>query len=320
MLFNKVQEIFNKTVYTRAEELPQIHLFSDKDFKGINKVPYTVKSSLRHDLKGYFYYYDNPKNMRLVVFDHGMFCGHLNYFREIETILSHGYLVFAYDHTGCMESGGEGTGGFAQSLRDLNEVITSLKTIEALNGYDIYVVGHSWGGYATLNIPKFHPDIKKIVPISGFISPREIIYQHLSGIVRIFAKRIYNIEREKNPDYMEISALDTLAKCDTCALIIHSPNDHMVKFKRHFLKLKKELSDKKNIEFLVVDGADHNPTYTLEAICEKNIFHKKLKRASRSGQFNTEKGCLEFKNSLDWWKITEQNQEVWGKIFKFLDK
>ncbi|MBQ3018869.1 MAG: alpha/beta fold hydrolase [Clostridia bacterium] len=319
-MLKKVQEIFNKTVYTRAEALPQIHLFSDKDFEGISKSPYTVKSSLGHDLKGYFYYYDNPKEGRLVVFDHGMFCGHKNYFREIETLLSHGYLVFAYDHTGCMESGGDSTGGFSQSLRDLNDVITALKTIEALNGYEIYVVGHSWGGFATLNIPKFHPDIKKIVPISGFISPKEIIYQHLSGIVRIFAKKIYNIEREKSPDYMEISALDTLANCDTEALIIHSPNDHMVKYKRHFLRLKKAFSGKGNIEFLTVEGADHNPTYTLSAIQEKKLFYKKLKAGAKTGQFNTQDGCLEFKNSLNWWKITEQNSEVWNKIFEFLDK
>lgn len=320
MLYNKIEAMFNKLVYSRAERMPFVFLFSHKDFSGLNNEKFTIKSRRGHSLVGSFYYYDNPKKNRLIVFEHGMFGGHLNYMREIEMLARGGYLVFAYDHTGCMESGGGDTGGFSGSLYDLDEVICALKGIEALKGYEISVVGHSWGGFSTLCISKYHPDIKKIVPISGFISPKDIIYQHMSGIAALFRKRLYDAELKKNPEYMTANAIEILSNSDTCALIIHSPNDHMVKYKKHFLKMKNALANKKSISFLTVPNTDHNPTYTEAAVRAKRDFQAKLKRAHKKNKLSTTEDCEAFVKSLDWYQITEQNEAVWAKIYEFLEK
>ena len=320
MITKKVEEIFTGVVYKRSGESPAVFLFSHKDFDGLNQKSFDVESSLGHTLKGYFYYYDNPKKSKLIVFEHGMFGGHRSYMREIEVLARNGFLVYAYDHTGCMESGGEGTGGFAQSLRDSNEVISELKRVDELKGYDIYVMGHSWGGFATLNVPRFHPDIKKIVALSGFISPKVVIYQHLGGFLKVFAGKIYKSEVLKNPDYMEISAIDTLKNVETKALIVHSPNDHMVNYKKNFLKLKKELSGKENIEFLSVENTRHNPTYTPSAVKLKEDFFKKLKKAGKKKQLSTKESAEAFRDQFDWYGMTDQNTEVWDKIFEFLKK
>ena len=318
MITKQVKKIFTGVVYARSEESPALFLYSYKDFDGLNQKSFDVKSSLGHTLKGYFYYYASPIKSKLIVFEHGMFGGHRSYMREIELLCKEGYLVYAYDHTGCMESGGEGTGGFSQSLRDSNEVISALKGIQELQGYDIYVIGHSWGGFATLNVPRFHQDIKKIVALSGFLSPKDIIYEHLGGILRIFAGKIYKGEVEKNPDYMEISALDTLKNTETRALIVHSPNDHMVNYKKNFVRLQKSLKDNKNIEFLTVEGARHNPTYTLEAVKAKDEFFKKLKKATKKKRLSNKDEAEAFRDQFDWYQITDQNTEVWDKIFAFL--
>lgn len=318
MLYGKIEAIFNKTVYSRAERMPYVFLFSKDDFEGLCAREFPIKSARGHTLYGCFYYYGTPKANRLIVFDHGMFGGHLSYMREIEMLCQGGYLVFAYDHTGCMESGGGDTGGFSGSLCDLDEVISVLKRIPELKDYEISVVGHSWGAFSTLCITKFHPEIKKIVPISGFISPKDIIYQHLSGIASIFRRRIYENELAKNPKYMSCNAIEILRNSDTCALIIHSPNDHMVKYKKHFVKLKNALGDKENISFLTVPDADHNPTYTKEAVKAKHDFQAKLKRAQRKNKLSTTEECEAFVNSLDWYKITEQNKDVWARIYEFL--
>ena len=318
MILKKVHSIFAKTVYARAEEQPYIFLFSHKDFDGLNQSSFDVESSLGHTLKGYFYYYDNPKSDKIIVFDHGMFGGHRSYMKEIEMLARGGYLVYAYDHTGCMESGGSGTNGFAQSLRDLDEVISELKKLDRIKGREINVVGHSWGAFSTLNIVRFHPDIKKIVPISGFISPRDIIYQYFGGFLRIFAKGIYKIELANNPVYMECSAIDTLKNSDVKALIFHSPNDHMVSYKKHFLKLQRSLDNKTDIEFVTVEGGKHNPNYTLNALVEKSKFQSKMNALLKKGKLSTDEEHKAFKKSFDWDKITEQNLEVWDKIYKFL--
>ena len=317
---NKIQELFRSRVYARADEKPYVFLFSHTDFEGLKKDSYNIESSLGHTLVGGFYYYDNPIKDKLVIFDHGMFGGARSYMREIEELARHGYLVYAYDHTGCMESGGKDNGGFSGSLRDLDEVITKLKELDEVKCRELYVMGHSWGGFSTLNIAKFHPDIKKVVPLAGFISPKVIIRQHVSGPYSLFAGIIYRGEVKSSPKYMKCSAIDTLKNSDTKALIFHSTDDHMVNYKKNFLRLKKALKDSENVTFISVDGADHNPNYTKEAITAKQEFYSKMQQALDSGTLNTMEECEAFKKSFDWYKITEQTQEVWSRIFEFLDK
>lgn len=96
----------------------------------------------------------------------------------------HGYLVFAYDHTGCMESGGECTNGFAQSLNDLD---TCLKTLKADSKYEkmrFSVVGHSWGAFSTMNVAALHPDLRHVVAMCGFVSVSQMLHQNFGGILR----------------------------------------------------------------------------------------------------------------------------------------
>ena len=319
MLYNKIEERFNRLVYSRAQRMPYVFLFSKDDFEGLNAHEFKIESKRGHTLVGAFYYYDKPKSDRLIVFEHGMFGGHLNYMREIEMLARAGYLVFAYDHTGCMESGGGDTGGFSGSLCDLDEVIGVLNGLDGVKGREISVVGHSWGGFSTLCISKFHPEIKRIVAMSGFISPKDIIYQHMGSIAALFRKRIYEKELSKSPKYMSANAIEILANSDTSALIIHSPNDHMVSYKKHFLKMKDALKDKSGITFLTVPNAYHNPTYTEKAIKAKRDYQAKLKRALKKNKLSTHEECQAFVDSLDWYEITEQNPEVWEKIYSFLE-
>lgn len=316
---NKIQELFRSRVYARADEKPYVFLFSHTDFEGLKYDSFNIESCLGHTLVGGFYYYDNPIKSKLVIFDHGMFGGRRSYMREIEMLARHGYLVYAYDHTGCMESGGKDNGGFSGSLRDLDEVITKLKELNELKGRELYVMGHSWGGFSTLNIAKFHPNIKKIVALAGFISPKVIIKQHVSGPYSLFSGIIYRGEVKASPKYMKCSAIDTLKNSDVEALICHSSDDHMVNYKKNFVKLRKALKSRRNTIFLSVPHADHNPNYTKEAIKAKQEFYAKMQQALDEGKLNTKEECEAFKKSFDWYKITEQNEFVWDKIFSFLD-
>ena len=129
MIFEKqIVDVFKKQMYNRCDDNGTAYYFSADDFEGLNKRGFTFTAQAGHTLQGYFYWYENPMENRLVVFEHGMGGGHRSYMREIETIAKKGYMVFAYDHTGCMESGGESPNGFAQSLKDLDCCISTLKT------------------------------------------------------------------------------------------------------------------------------------------------------------------------------------------------
>ena len=192
MIFEKqIAKVFRSTLYRRCDDDGSTFYFSHKDFKGLSAQPYTFVSSAGNILKGYFYSYPNADESRLIVFDHGFGGGHRSYMKEIEMLCRQGYKVFSYDHTGCMESEGENTNGFAQSLHDLDDCLTALKKDENVNTADISVIGHSWGGFSTMNIAALHPDITHIVVISGFVSVEEMVKQNFSGLLKGYRKCIF---------------------------------------------------------------------------------------------------------------------------------
>ena len=99
MIFDKLMlSIYKKTLIKRQDSDGSVFLFDYSDFNGLKKEPFSFVSDTGARLDGGFYYYDNPKSNKLIVFDHGMGAGHRSYMREIETLCKAGYLVYSYDH------------------------------------------------------------------------------------------------------------------------------------------------------------------------------------------------------------------------------
>ncbi len=319
MIFlNKIKKIYGKQVLTRFKDYGTVYFFSEKDFPGLKKYPYSFKGSDGQKLQGYFYCYDNPIKNRLVIFEHGMGGGHRSYFREIEMLAKHGFLVFSYDHTGCMESEGENTKGFSQSLNDLDCCMKALKKEESLAGYDFSVMGHSWGGFSSMNIPALYPEISHVVAMSGFVSVFEMIKQIFYGI-KGFYSYFYAIEEKNNPVFSKTNTVESLKNTETKVLIIHSQDDKTVNVKKHFEVIKKGLAHNKNVSFLLVSGKNHNPNFTEDAVKYKDKFFETLSKKLKNHELSSDEKKKTFVESFDWWKMTAQDEKVWEKIFEFLD-
>ena len=245
-----IEKLYKKELFSRHDDNGTVFYFSDRNFPGLKKEPYRFLTKAGHRLTGYFYSYENPKEGRIVVFDHGMGVGHRAYLKEIEMLARHGYLVYSYDHTGCTESEGAGIRGFLGSLADLDACLTALKKDFPDNKFS--VMGHSWGGFSTMNICAFHPDIAHAVALSGFTDLHTIQKEVIPCFLLPFRGRLVNIEREANPDYIDACALTALESTEARVLIIHSADDKTVSSKNSFDRLKKALSDKENIRFLTV--------------------------------------------------------------------
>lgn len=320
MIFAKqIEKVFRSTLYGRCDGDGSTFYFSHRDFEGLTATPYTFTSSAGNTLKGYFYCYENPDESRLIVFDHGYGGGHRAYMKEIELLCSGGYRVFAYDHTGCMESEGESTNGFGQSLCDLNDCLNALKADENINTADISVMGHSWGGFSTLNICALHPDITHVVVLSGFASVKKMVEQNFAGLLKMYRKHIYEVERASNPDFVGYDGVESLSKTDAHVLLIYSDDDKLVNKEIHFDYLKKGLEGKENISFLLVEGKGHNPNYTKEALVKLNEFVAAKKTAYKKKALSTEEEKKAFIASFDWDKMTEQDEKVWAEIYKALE-
>ena len=90
MIFAKqIEAMYRTQMFSRQEISNAIFYFSAKDFDGLHKDPYLFDTAAGNRLQGYFYYYDNPIQGRLIVFDHGMGAGHRAYMREIEILAKH---------------------------------------------------------------------------------------------------------------------------------------------------------------------------------------------------------------------------------------
>lgn len=321
MFFSKqIEKIYRSRLYNRCDDMGVAHYFSAEDFPGLRSQGYSFPANAGHTLQGWFYGYDQTIPGRLVVFDHGMGGGHRSYMREIERLARAGYLVFAYDHTGCMESGGENTGGFAQSLNDLDACLKALKKLSSIQGRRISVVGHSWGGFAAMNIPALHPDVAHVVVLSGFVSVKDMIHQNFGGILKGYRKGLYALERKSNPEYIGYHGAKTLANTNARVLLIYSADDKMVSREVHFDALHGALSGRENVQFLLVDGKGHNPNYTADAAKYLAEYTGTLAGKLKKLELGTQEERKAFVDGYDWWRMTEQDEAVWNVILETLKK
>ena len=320
MIFEKkIVAIYKEQFLTRCDDKGLAHYFSHADFPGLRQQPFDFKSSLGHDMKGWFYCYDEIIPGRLVVFDHGFGGGHRSYMKEIEMLARHGYLVYTYDHTGCMLSGGDSPRGLSQSLRDLNDCLNALQATPGFRDLKISVMGHSWGGFACMNIAALHPEVSHIVALSGFVSVEEMIAQFFSGILKGYRKPVLKIEQENNPDFVKHNAARTLADTAAKVLLIYSSNDKLVIREIHHGILSRALEGKADTRILLEENKSHNPNYTADAVAYLAEYTADMTRRLKDKKLGTEAEKKAFREKWDWNRMTQQDEKVWAEIFRTLD-
>ena len=318
MIFEKmILNGYKKMMCTRCDDKETVFYFGLKDFPGLKKTSHQFKSSMGHILQGYIYSYDNPISNKVVVFDHGFGGGHEAYMKEIEKLCQSGFCVFAYDHTGCMESGGDTLNGMAQSLCDLNDCINNIKNT-IFKDYDIYVMGHSWGGFSTLNISAIHTEIKKVVVLSGFVSVELLVNSFFNGILKNYRKVILKYESTLNPEFIRYNAIDSLKNSEADVLLIYSTNDLLCQKETHYDLLFENLKDLPNINFVLEENKGHNPNYTKDAVVYLSEFQKARNKFLKSKKRLLVEEQLKFIKAFDWHKMTEQDEDVWQKIINHL--
>jgi pimeloyl-ACP methyl ester carboxylesterase len=318
MFFERqILNMYKGMMHTRCDDTETVFYFSAEDFDGLNKESYAFKASAGHKLQGYIYQYASPMPNRLVVFDHGFGGGHRAYMKEINMLCKHGYTVFAYDHTGCMESGGASPGGLAQSLCDLNDCICAIKANKRYKECTLSVVGHSWGAFSTMNISALHPEITHIVALCGFVSVEEMIKTFFSGPMKGYQKAVLALEQTSNPHFVSFDALKSLSNTKTKALLIYSEDDHLCR-RLHYDILHKGIGDQKNVTLMLVKNKDHNPNYTEDAVKLLGAFGKARAKFAKKKNASPEEKA-QFVASFDWNAMTEQDETVWRTILAHLD-
>lgn len=212
----------------------------------------TFKSD-KNSLAGYFY--DNDSN-KLVVIAGGHNSIADNYLWQIKSFLDYGYAVFAYDGTGCGDSEGKSCIGFSQQVLDLEAALQYVNTNYQYE--ELYIFGHSRGGYAacTVDVNKYNVDA--VVSVSGINSAMEAIMEPAAQRVGVLAYGNYHFlwmyqSILFGPDIVNLSAKEELDKSGIPALIVQGANDEVAPHDSSSIYSHKEEITSDNVEYYVCD-------------------------------------------------------------------
>lgn len=339
MLFSKIIEKKFAEVLGRYEGNPEDYYFSPKDFPDIKYEPYDIMAESRFTieqpmkdkvlkvyvnkptkLKGFLYYYGEINSDKLVVFDHGIGAGHLAYFKEIEYLARQGFTVCSYDHTGCVDSEGEGITGFAQGINDLDHVLKKLEDDPRFKDVKIRLVGHSWGGYSAMNVAMFHPNVSHVVSLAGFLSAKSLIEQYLPRFVKKYSVEVMDRERKINPKFADLDARHSMKETDAKLFFIQSKDDKMVRYDMAYEVLKVALHDRENTIMISEDEKNHDPQCTRRAVAANTERIAKQEKLKKAKKLSTKEEQDAYRASFDWNALSELDPEVWDRIIDFLEK
>jgi hypothetical protein len=70
---------------------------------------------------------------------------------------------------------------------------------------------------------------------------------------------------------------------------------------------------------MLVENKNHNPNYTVEAVKYKDEFFKTYKKYLKKNLLKKVGDKEKFKNSYNWFKMTQQDFNIWKEVFRVLD-
>ncbi|MDE6656930.1 MAG: lysophospholipase [Anaeroplasmataceae bacterium] len=274
------------------------------------KEEYVEISTSKGALRGKLYFYSKDTHKGILVFSHGMWGSHRAYLQEMQILARNGFSVLGIDAFGTELSDGKNIKGLGNSLLSLNHAINYVK--KNYPQEKIFVMGHSWGGFAAANISKYHNDITAIVAMSPFLSVGKILKHQLPKILYPTIPFIILVDAMHCGRYSFANAKKTLKSTRTKTLIIHSKDDQMVPYLTATGYLEKKLKNS-NIKYYIVDGKKHNPDYTYEALEYTQAAFTKLKTIEPAEE------KLEYRKNLDYHKMGEIDEKVFDDILDFLN-
>lgn len=144
----------------------------------------TAFKSGKNELRGYLY---GNGGSGLVVLIPGFYSGADDYLQQTKSFLEHGWGVFAFDTTGSCESEGDSSVGFPQTVLDLDAALDHIESNDRFGYENIFLFGHSRGGYAACSALDGGHDIAAVVSVAGANSAMEAVCQRASDYVGFLA-------------------------------------------------------------------------------------------------------------------------------------
>lgn len=315
------KKIFSTMYDHRYDDNHTLKYFTVEYFENLKNEPISFETDGGVKLNGYLYFAKDQKEYKaLLIFSHGLGAGHLQYTTEINYFAQKGFLVLAYDNTGCNLSEGKGIVCFARGAIDLKYAIDFVNTREDLKALPLVLCGHSMGAFAVSNVSSLLKDnsqVKCIVALAPFYEENELIYSYVKKITRsrILKKMIAKQLLKRTGKIKRLNTVDSINSCDTPYFLITGDKDDDLDYEENFARIKNGLNKRENFEYLIVNERYHRPNLTMHA-AQYDIVVKMEKRDLKKSS-EEEK---EFYKNLDYNLLVEMDEKVMGQIIEFINR
>ena len=305
-----ISKLYLKKFVCRYDKQVGVPYYSFTDFKGLKEEKGVFTNSIGVEIHYFYYYFDGYKKDKIILFLPGIGTGHIAYFREINELCKRGYKVLTLDYCGCGESKGDNLRSLVEPTRDVNDLSNHLKL------ENVVLIGHSLGGFTTVNLIHERSEIHKGVVLSGFLTiPSLLKYLIKFGFVN---SRILSYERKVEPYYSSLDNVKYLSETTNKLFFIHSVNDQLVSYKST-IEVVESLNNP-NIKTLTVNNRFHNPNYTDEAAKYLMDTFGKYNKLVKEKKIKTDEDRINFFKDVSLERLTEQDQKIFDQIVEFIDK
>ena len=261
-------------------------------------------------LRGYIYRKDDSYTPKaLIVFSHGYTNTHNDYLNQIYYFVENGYIALAYDNTGCGMSDGEDMIGLAQSPLDLSSALTFVENNDNLKGYNVFLYGHSWGGYAVTAVLNYGHKVDGVVSRSGFNNSRDMLieygkrlYGNWLGLLSPYAYIYEKIKFGNDVDKNGIKGINSAP--NTPILLLHSKNDEVISLSNSLLAHTDEMVNPDRIKTILYEDKTHDVVKSYDAIelsktlDDNTVYTKDVIDKCHELDENVMKSILDFYDSL----------------------
>lgn len=270
------------------------------------------------------YYYPCRSARGLVVLAHGFHAGADDYLPLIEGLVGGGYAVFTYDVTGTYSSEGDGTVGMCQSLVDLDAALTFVKRTAPYSDMPLYLIGHSWGGYAAASALALHPEVRGaalIAPMNdGYRVMLEKAAEH-AGAVAYISKPVFDAYQSiLFGDYVKYNGLMGVNSTDAHVLIAQGLDDTVITPDGQSIYAHRDEITNPNVSYYIGEGEQGSHTGIWHSTAAERYRMELEERISsleeRMGREMTDGERRDFYSTVDHRLYSEVNPELLARIIE----
>jgi alpha-beta hydrolase superfamily lysophospholipase len=256
-----------------------VKIVYDQQFPRFDRHDDTISTSLRYEdlaaryprrlvnfpsgpnrLQGYIYGLDNERG--LVVVAHGLGDGADSYLPEIAYFVDQGWRVFAYDATGSFDSEGESTRGFPQAVLDLDAALAYINGQPELAGLPLLLFGHSWGGYAVVNVLHYNHEIAGVASVAGVNSAMDIVMEQgrqlLGGFSSLLYPHLWLYQWILFDEAASFNAVEAINRSGVPVFIVHGLEDDVVLYEGSSIIARLGQMTNPRVKVLLLDKPGHS--------------------------------------------------------------